>query len=295
MNLLAIRDLSTEQINQILNRASFFLKSKTIPPSLENKFVAHLFFEQSTRTRFSFEIATHRLGAQPLIFDETFSSMKKGETIYDTLKMLEAMGVHAAVIRHSDENLWNDLLGRLNLSLINAGTGKKDHPTQALLDALTLQEHFGKVEGLTVAIIGDLLHSRVAHSNIECLGKLKAQVLLSGPAEWIIKEPLPAHVKKVSVDEAFSQADAVMMLRIQKERHTSSQTDQDYLQQFGLNENRLKRMKPHAVFMHPGPFNREVEIESSLVENSRSLIFKQVTHGVFIRMAVLEMCLKGPA
>ncbi|MBP9674104.1 MAG: aspartate carbamoyltransferase catalytic subunit [Bacteriovoracaceae bacterium] len=291
-DLLSISHLNLSDIENIFSRASFFLQSKTVPPILENQTVTNLFFEMSTRTRFSFELAAKKLGANVLNFAADFSSMGKGETLYDTLKVLESMGVNAVVIRHKKENIWNDLIGKTKLSLINAGTGTKDHPSQGLLDAFTLKQYFGKLENLTVAIVGDVLHSRVAHSNIECLGKLGVQVLLSGPEYFLDhKEKLPSHVRIVSMAEATESADALMLLRIQKERHETNGNFENYLESFGLDEKRLQKMKPHAVIMHPGPFNRGVEIAENLVESPRSLIFKQVQNGVYVRMAILEWAL----
>jgi aspartate carbamoyltransferase catalytic subunit len=259
--------------------------------------VANLFFEPSTRTRFSFEVAAKRLGAEVLNFSESSSSRTKGETIYDTLKTLEAMGVQAAVIRSTENHLLNELQDQLNLSLVNAGAGYREHPTQALLDLLTMKEQFGQIDGLTVGIIGDIAHSRVAGSHMYALPKLGAELLIAGPPNMVERkeDPIPNGVIRSTIDEIVDKADVVMMLRIQHERHyeTTHLSVEEYHQSYGLTLERANRMKSGAVIMHPGPFNRGVEIDTELIEAPNSLIHRQVTNGVFIRMAVLETLLGG--
>lgn len=311
-DLLGIKDLSAQEIISILDRADFwaqrFKEDPKLPEKpLEGKFISNLFFEPSTRTRFSFELAAKRLGAEVLNFYPRSSSTQKGETIYDTLKTLEAMGVNTAVIRHSEEGFLENLSSKLNISIVNAGTGTTEHPSQALLDLLTMRQEFGEglgsfPSGLKVAIIGDIVHSRVASSNIQALEKLGAELYISGPDIFMLDGETHPHLKVVSVDEAVSEADIVMMLRVQKERHskidssidfalsTDGQvmTDTEYPKSYGLSVERAKLMKPQAKIMHPGPFNRGVEIDASLVESDKSLIYKQVENGVFTRMAILE-------
>jgi aspartate carbamoyltransferase catalytic subunit len=258
--------------------------------------VANLFFEASTRTRFSFEVAQKRLGAHVLNFIPEISSSVKGETVYDTLRTLEAMGVEAAVIRTKKEGLLQELAEKVNLHLINAGDGTNEHPTQCLLDLLTMKQQFGRLEGLTVAIIGDLRHSRVLGSHLHALPKLGVKLILSGPKSMMPQpERIPAGVETVDIDDAVRTADVVMMLRVQLERHTESLyiSKEDYHRQHGLTLERAAMMKPGAVIMHPAPVNRGVEIHTDLVECPKSLIQKQVTNGVAVRMAVLETLLKG--
>lgn len=298
-HLLGLRELDAEEILGILERAEQ-LKYMDFG-SLEGaspygqSFAVNLFFENSTRTRFSFEVAQKRLGLNVLNFQESVSSTQKGESLYDTLKTLESMGVQAAVIRHRQNGILKQLESGLHLNLINAGIGNEEHPTQGLLDLLTIQQEFGRIDGLKVAIIGDLQHSRVLRSNYFGLTKLGAKVILSGPEEY---KPLDQELLEgctwLPIDDAIVEADVVMMLRIQLERHKEqalgiSQTE--YHQRFGLTEQRSRFMKKDAIIMHPAPFNRDVEIASSLIECSKSRIFKQVANGVAIRMAIMERAL----
>ncbi|MGI6187537.1 MAG: aspartate carbamoyltransferase catalytic subunit, partial [Brevibacillus sp.] len=217
-------------------------------------------------------------------------------TIYDTIRTLEAMGVEAAVIRTKKDGLLTELASEVSLHLINAGDGTNEHPTQCLLDLLTMRQQFGRIEGLTVAIIGDLRHSRVLGSHLHALPKLGANLLLAGPASMMPPAQIvPDGVKTVDIDEAVQTADVVMMLRVQLERHTDALfvSKEEYHRAHGLTLERAKMMKPGAVIMHPAPVNRGVEIHSDLVECEKSLIQKQVTNGVAARMAVLETVLKG--
>ncbi|GGH74637.1 aspartate carbamoyltransferase catalytic subunit [Pullulanibacillus pueri] len=289
-HLLSLTDLSVHTIEELLTRAQAFQDRGAEQRVREPIFVANLFFEPSTRTRFSFEVAEKRLGLNALNFDDTTSSTQKGETLYDTLRVLEELGAKAAVIRHSEQGFYEPLQDRLHLSLINAGDGSGHHPSQTLLDLLTIQQEFSGFKGLTVAMIGDLRHSRVARSNAEILTKLGASVILSGPPEWHAPEFPGTYV---SIEEAIETADVVNLLRIQTERHDGEGlfTKETYHQAYGLTLEREKRMKAHAIIMHPAPFNRGVEIASELVECRRSRIFKQMHNGVHIRMAILEWAL----
>lgn len=292
-DLIALKNLPVEEIKAILERAQEFIHHPNdYADRLQHQFVVNLFFENSTRTRFSFEVAEKKLGANVLNFQDSSSSMSKGETLYDTLKTIEAMGVGAAVIRHSQNGILFDLKERLNIKLINAGTGTEEHPTQALLDILTMKQEFDKIEGLKVAIIGDLQHSRVARSNFYGLKKLGAEVILSGPQEYQPHdEEMRAGCTWLPIDDAIGEADVVMMLRIQVERHQERglvMSQSEYHQRFGLTEKRAKFMKKNSIILHPAPVNRDVEIASSLVESPRSRILKQVKNGVAVRMAVLE-------
>jgi aspartate carbamoyltransferase catalytic subunit len=295
-SLFGIRDLGVDELENLLQRAQEYVDHPLeYTDLLKNRFIANLFFENSTRTRFSFEVAEKKLGAYVLNFQESASSTQKGETMYDTIKTLESMGVEAAVIRHSQNGLLEDLKGRLNLKLINAGIGNEEHPTQALLDILTIKQEFGFIKGLKVAIIGDLKHSRVAASNYYGLKKLGAEVIFSGPEAYKpFDEEIRNGVLWLPIEDAIGEADVVMMIRIQHERHMDRGLEisqSEYHNKFGLTESRAKFMKKGAIIMHPAPFNRDVEIASSLVESPRSRIFKQVGNGVAARMAVLERAL----
>ncbi|MFA4132328.1 MULTISPECIES: aspartate carbamoyltransferase catalytic subunit [unclassified Brevibacillus] len=294
-HLIGLKDLSKEQIIQLLERAEYWAARPTEQADiLRGRFVANLFFEASTRTRFSFEVAQKRLGAHVLNFIPETSSTVKGETVYDTIRTLEAMGVEAAVIRTKKEGLLQELAESVDLKLINAGDGTNEHPTQCLLDLLTMKRQFGKLSGLTVAIIGDLRHSRVLGSHLHALPKLGVNLLLSGPAT-MMPAHIPQGVKIVEMEEAVQTADVVMMLRVQLERHAESLylSKEEYHKAHGLTLDRAKMMKPGAVIMHPAPVNRGVEIHTDLVECETSLIQTQVTNGVAARMAVLETLLKG--
>jgi len=292
--LIGLKSLSKDTIAALLDRAQWWAeRPNEWCDLLRGRTVANLFFEPSTRTRFSFEVAAKRLGADVLNFSAATSSVQKGESLYDTLRTLEAMGVAAAVVRLAETGALEKLAPRLTMRLVNAGDGTGEHPTQALLDLLTIRQHFGRLEGLTVAIIGDIRHSRVARSNLYALTKFGARVLFAGP-EHLMWHGHGGLAEVVSVDEAVETADVVMMLRVQRERHADpAGVPEDYLARYGLTVERARRMKPHAVILHPAPVNRGVEIADELVEDPRSLIFRQVTNGVAVRMAVLERAVRG--
>ncbi|MBO8162305.1 MAG: aspartate carbamoyltransferase catalytic subunit [Brevibacillus sp.] len=296
-HLTGIKELTVEQIEQLLMRADYWAnRPGEFTGTLAGRFVANLFFEPSTRTRFSFEVAEKRLGAHVLNFAAEASSTTKGETVYDTIKTLEAMGVEVAVIRTRHNGLVRHLASQVGLALINAGDGTNEHPTQCLLDLLTMKQQFGRISGLKVAIIGDIRHSRVAGSHLHALPRLGAELLLAGPPELMPDiSTLPHGVKTVELEEAITTADVVMMLRVQLERHdrTLFASTDVYHAAYGLTLERAARMKPEAVIMHPAPVNRGVEIHSDLVEAKPSLIAKQVSNGVAVRMAVLEYVLHG--
>lgn len=257
---------------------------------MANKIIATIFFENSTRTRFSFEVAAKKLGAHVLNFSATESSVSKGESLYDTLKTFESLGVNTAIIRHKDDNYINDIKDKFNYNIINAGAGKFEHPSQSLLDLFTIKEEFKTFNNLTVTICGDINSSRVAKSNIKAFEKLGVKVLLCGPELLLPNESnLPAHCSIANLDQAISQSDVVMFLRVQHERHEAFELDiKNYNADFGLNNQRVKRLKPEAIIMHPGPVNRDIEILSDLVEHPQSRIFKQIENGVFTRMAILD-------
>jgi aspartate carbamoyltransferase catalytic subunit len=286
--------LDSQQILSILERASYFSQilkqKKNIPKILEGKIVANLFFEHSTRTRFSFEVAAKRLGGDVLNFDAGNSSLAKGETLYDTLKTFESLGIDIGIIRHSDDSYIESLKEKHGFNIINAGAGKFEHPSQSLLDLFTIQEEFGTLENLTVTICGDVANSRVAKSNIAALQKFGSRVLLSGPEQLMPKaENLEDNCELSPIDDAIKRSDVVMFLRVQHERHDLFELNIDnYTNSYGLNDERIKLLKENAIIMHPGPFNRDVEIASHLIEHKKSRIFKQKENGVYTRMAILE-------
>jgi aspartate carbamoyltransferase catalytic subunit len=292
-HLLTTNELKVEEIYHILSDAQRFAEGMKWCP--EGKlFTANLFFENSTRTKSSFEMAERRLGLDVIPFEVQTSSVQKGETLYDTVKTLESIGVNAVVIRHGQDRYFDELVEKINIPIINGGDGCGHHPTQSLLDLLTIYQEFGEFEGLKIAIIGDIRHSRVARSNADTLTRLGADVIFSGPREWFDHHSLSA-ARFRPIDEAIADADVVMLLRVQHERHQKkgSFTAAEYHKQFGLTLDREKTMKPQSIIMHPAPVNRNVEISDSLVECKRSRIFKQMENGVFVRMAVLKRSIES--
>jgi aspartate carbamoyltransferase catalytic subunit len=301
-HLLAIADLTPEEIVLILDTAEAMKEvgSRAIKkvPALRGRTVVNLFFEPSTRTRTSFEIAEKRLSADTLNIAIATSSVTKGETLADTVLNLEALSPDMIVMRHASSGAGH-LLARLCKSrIINAGDGMHEHPTQALLDAFTIREHKGRLAGLKVAIVGDLLHSRVLRSNLHLLNKLGANVWVSAP-----RTLMPAGIERfgvtptTNVNEAIADADVVMMLRIQMERMQGHffPSLREYFTLFGLTRQRLALAKPDAIVMHPGPMNRGVEIESEVADGPSSVILEQVSNGVAVRMAVLYLLAGGEA
>lgn len=291
-HLLGTRGMSAQDITSILDRAAYWEKYPVkLANHLQGRFVANMFFENSTRTRFSFEVAEKRLGAEVLNFAAAVSSVQKGESIYDTVKTLESMGIDAGVIRMKPNGLLQELAEKIKVPLINAGDGNNEHPTQALLDLYTMRKKFGHFQGLNVSIIGDIQHSRVARSNLWALQTMGAKVSFCAPPSMRAPE-LEAYAPYVTIDEAM-KADVVMMLRVQLERHEESvfKSAAEYREAYGLTVKREAAMAPHAIIMHPAPVNRDVEIDDELVECERSQIFAQMGHGVPIRMAVLERAL----
>ncbi|CAM4280929.1 aspartate carbamoyltransferase catalytic subunit [Paenibacillus macerans] len=292
-SLLGLKNLSASEISSILDRAAHWdAKADKVIPVLQDRFVANMFFENSTRTRFSFEMAEKRLGAQVLNFAAAVSSVEKGESIYDTVRTLESMGIDAGVIRLKPIGMLEGIAEKIGVPLVNAGDGNNEHPTQALLDLYTMKAHFGELKGLKVSIIGDIKHSRVARSNLWALQKFGAEVKLCAPENMQARE-LEAYASYVSMEEALG-ADVVMMLRVQLERHTDGilKSAAEYRLHYGLTEERAAKLPPHALIMHPAPVNRGVEIDDALVEHPQSRIFKQMQNGVPIRMAVLERALR---
>ena len=299
-DLLSIDDLSVDEIYRILETAEAMREIGERPikkvPTLRGKTIVNLFYEPSTRTRTSFEIAEKRLSADTLNIAVQASSVLKGETLVDTAMNIEAMAPDMIVIRHSSSGACH-LLSRICKSrIINAGDGLHEHPTQALLDAFTIRQHKPDIAGLKVAIVGDLLHSRVLRSNVLLLTKLGAQVFVSGPPTLVPRgiEHLGVTVA-TSVDEAVRDADVVMMLRIQQERMQGAffPSLREYFHLFGMTEERVRRAKPDVIIMHPGPMNRGVEIASEVADGPYSVILEQVANGVAVRMAVLYLLAGG--
>lgn len=284
-SLLSMKDLSVDDIFSILNDAKLFNSSrKDWQLPMQKALVANLFFEASTRTHFSFESAQHQLGCQIADFAASASSVTKGETLYDTVKTFESIGYDLVVIRHPQDEYFKELED-IYIPIINAGDGAGNHPSQCLLDLLTLQNEFHTLSGLKVVICGDILHSRVAASNKETLERLGSQVVFAGPKEWE-REGYPT----MDFDKAIEWADAVMMLRIQLERGAgmAGMTKEEYLQTYGLTKERYARMQDHAIVMHPAPVNRGIEIDSDLVEAEKSRIFEQMHNGMLVRKAIIK-------
>ena len=302
-DLLGIRDLSAAEIHGILDTAENFreINSREIKkvPTLRGKTVINLFFENSTRTRTSFELAAKRLSADAVNISVSSSSVTKGETLLDTAMNLDAMAPDCIVVRHSSAGVPHQLAKVSKAAIVNAGDGANEHPTQALLDAMTIREHKKKIKGLEVAIIGDILHSRVARSNIHLLTKLGARVRVAGPKTLVPHDFQHLVEKDLQVSEhiedAIEGADVVMILRIQRERQDSAYfpTLREYAIHFGLTNERLDLAKKDAIVLHPGPMNRGIEISSDVADSSRSLILDQVKYGVAVRMAVLYLATGG--
>ena len=292
-HLLSIADLTTEDVLALLDRAAAFKQGAS--PTIPRGMVAiNMFFEDSTRTMTSFQMAQHRLGMTLLDFNPQHSSITKGESLYDSVRTVDAIGAHVAVIRHSMNAYYEELLapGHLRLSLVNAGDGSGQHPSQCLLDLLTIREEYGHFDGLSVAISGDIAHSRVARSNAEVLTRLGATVYLTGPDAWM--DPDISQFGTVApMDDIIGDVDVAMMLRVQHERFNAGPdfTAAHYLEKYGLTEARAARMREHAIIMHPAPVNRGCELADSLMEAPQSRIFTQMTNGVLVRMAMLERVL----
>ncbi|CDM66164.1 aspartate carbamoyltransferase catalytic subunit [Pyrinomonas methylaliphatogenes] len=302
-DLLGIRYLSAEEITHLLDVAESFrdISQREIKkvPALRGRTVINLFFEPSTRTRTSFEIAAKRLSADTINISAAASSVVKGETLLDTARNLEAMSPDLLVIRHPSAGAPHMLARVCRAGVINAGDGANEHPTQALLDALTIRQHKGRIAGLKVTIVGDILHSRVARSNVYLLTKLGAEVCLTGPGT-LIPQPFGDLVERgvrleEKIERALEGADVVMVLRIQRERQNAAffPSLREYAVHYGLNLKRLERAAPDAIVLHPGPINRGIEIASEVADGSRSLILDQVANGLAVRMAVLYLLLGG--
>ena len=290
--MLTTADLTVEKITSLLIAADEFSKGKVLKPTKEI-YVSNLFFEDSTRTKTSFDIAERKLGLQVVPFDVTSSSVNKGESLYDTVKTLQSLGVNLLVIRHKQDQFYKELK-EIDLPIINGGDGTGNHPSQTLLDLMTIHQEFGKFKGLKIGIVGDVKHSRVANSNAVALRKLGAKVYFSGPEKWF-DEGAIINGTYLSIDDLVKEVDVLMLLRIQHERHDEKMkiSLNNYHKKFGLTLEREKTMKENAIIMHPAPINRGVEIHDDLVESSRSRIFQQMRNGVFARMAILKDALES--
>jgi len=295
-DLLGIKELSAEEINLILDTAGGFkdVIGRDIKkvPALRGKTAVNLFFEPSTRTRTSFELAAKRLSMDVINFAIPMSSVVKGESLIDTALTVQALGADFIIIRHSSSGVPHLLSTKVKASIINAGDGTDEHPTQALLDAFTIKEKKGKIDGLEIAIVGDIAHSRVAKSNIYCLKKLGAKVRLIGPPTLIPEKIQELGVTVFhSMEEGLKDLDVLMMLRIQMERQGKGffpSTD-EYAKNWCLTTERLSLAKDDAIVMHPGPMNRGIEIVSEIADGPRSVILEQVTNGIAVRMAVMYL------
>lgn len=295
-HLLGLEELSAAEITHILDTAESFkeISTRNIKkvPTLRGKVIVNMFVEPSTRTRMSFSLAAKRLSADVVDFSPSTSSLSKGETLKDTARNIEAMGIDIVIIRHTSPGAPHMLSRIINASVINAGDGAHEHPTQGLLDIFTMREKKGKIKGLKVAVVGDILHSRVARSNIWGLTKLGAEVIAVGPPTLIPMQLRDLGVKIVyNIDEIIPEVDVINILRIQLERQRSKffPTVREYARLFGINQERLKKAKKDVMIMHPGPINRGVEITPDVADGMQSVILRQVTNGLSVRMAVLYL------
>ncbi|MFH1230892.1 MAG: aspartate carbamoyltransferase catalytic subunit [Planctomycetota bacterium] len=300
-HLLGLEELSSTEINHILDTAESFkeISTRNIKkvPTLRGKVVVNMFIEPSTRTKMSFSLAAKRLSADVVDFSPSTSSLSKGETLKDTARNIEAMGIDIVIIRHTSPGAPHMLSRIINASVINAGDGAHEHPTQGLLDIFTMREQKGKIKGLKVAVVGDILHSRVARSNIWGLTKLGAEVIAVGPPTLIPLQLRDLGVKiSYNLDKIIPEVDVINILRIQLERQRSKffPTVREYARLFGINSERLKNAKKDVMIMHPGPINRGVEITPEIADGQQSVILRQVTNGLSVRMAVLYL-VSGPS
>lgn len=285
--LLTLKELKTEKIIELIEYAIKLKNGYKV--TYPDKKVVTLFYENSTRTHYSFQCALMNLGIKVLQCDTSKSSAQKGESLYDTVRTFEYLGVDGIVIRSSQDEYFKEL-ENINIPIFNGGDGKTNHPTQSLLDLMTIYEEYGKFEGLKCCIVGDILHSRVAHTNIEVMQRLGMDVYISGPEEFNDNS-----CKFIPFEEAIKEMDVIMLLRVQFERHTEGMkmSVEDYHKQYGLTMDKVNQMKENAIIMHPAPVNRGVEIADDVVECEKSRIFPQMRNGVYIRMAVISQAMEG--
>ncbi len=303
-DLLALEPLSADELTFLLDQSSHFQAIQRNPlkklATLRGKTVALAFFENSTRTRISFGTAASRLGADTMNLQAESSSVKKGESLLDTVQTLNAMKPDCLVMRHASSGAADFVARHLDIPVINAGDGTHEHPSQGLLDALTIRDRLGKIDNLNVTILGDLQHSRVARSNIHLLGKFGCRFTLCGPAMWVPHEleqiggPGVSIRRVFKLEEALEGADVVLVLRVQTERmHEPSISNEDYVLGYQLNADRLRRAKPNALVLHPGPMNRGSEITPEVADGPQSCVLEQVTNGIAVRMALLFLLISG--
>jgi aspartate carbamoyltransferase catalytic subunit len=303
-DLLALEPLSADELTFLLDQSRPFQTIQRNPlkklATLRGKTVALAFFENSTRTRISFGTAASRLGADTMNLQAESSSVKKGESLLDTVQTLDAMKPDCLVMRHASSGAADFVARHLDIPVINAGDGTHEHPSQGLLDALTIRDRLGKIDNLSVTILGDLQHSRVARSNIHLLGKFGCRFTLCGPAMWVPQELEKIGAPGVSIrrvfrlEEALEEADVVLVLRVQTERmHEPSISNEDYVLGYQLNAERLRRAKPNALVLHPGPMNRGSEITPEVADGPQSCVLEQVTNGIAVRMALLFLLISG--
>lgn len=294
-HLVTMETLSNEEVLGLIQRGLAFKKGESV--TLSRKYYAsNLFFEDSTRTHKSFEMAELRLDMGMIDFDARTSSVNKGETLYDTILTMSALGVDICVIRHSEVDYYKQLIDSpsIQTSIVNGGDGSGQHPSQSLLDLMTIYEEFGTFENLKIAIAGDITHSRVAKSNMQILKRLGADIYFTGPEEWYSAE-FDVYGQHVAIDDIVEEVDVLMLLRVQHERHDGSESfsKETYNRLHGLTGERYKCLKEQAIVMHPAPVNRDVEIDDQLVEAPKSRIVRQMQNGVFVRMAILEAIVNG--
>ena len=296
-DLVSVEQLTPAAVSHYVQLAQAFKQGAQIQ-LVHPAYAMNLFFENSTRTHTSFEMAERRLGIEVLSFVADTSSVTKGESLLDTLKTIQAIGVNIAVIRHSQNEYYQKLLqAQLDLSIVNAGDGSGQHPSQSLLDMLTIFEEFGHFADLRIAIVGDLAHSRVARSDAQLLHSLGAKLFFGGPPQWFLQDLAPLGTYVADIDQLLPQVDVLMLLRVQHERlSTATETnfqEEQYYQRYGLTPQRLALLPPQAIIMHPAPVNRGVEINSALVEAPQSRIFQQMHNGMYMRMAILAKILQS--
>ena len=285
-NFLTLDDLSEKEILKLVKDALLFKKNE-MECDLKGKIIANMFFVSSTRTQYSFNTAEEKLGMKVITFNPATSSLNKGESFYDTVKTFESFGIDGMVIRHTNNEYYKELKN-IKSVLINAGDGTGNHPSQSLLDLVTIYEQFNKFENLNIAIVGDILHSRVAHGNLKVMERLGMNTYISGPKEFMDNSS-----KFIPFKDAISEMDIIMLLRIQRERNAKkSMSDSEYLENYGLTMDKVNAMKKDAIIMHPAPFNRNVEIADDVVECPKSKIFTQMNNGVYARCSILNHCFK---
>lgn len=301
-SFVSVEKLTVAEVGALIERAEYFKKGGARPHLTHPVYVTNMFFENSSRTHTSFEMAERKLGLTVIPFDAAHSSTQKGETLYDTSLIMAALGINLEVIRHSENEYYEKLIHpnknqHLNIGVINAGDGSGQHPSQCLLDMMTIHEQFGHFKDLKVAIVGDITNSRVAKSNMELLTRLGAKVYFSGPDYWYDKQ-YDKYGEYLPIDELVAQMDVMMLLRVQHERHAGDPNEakfdaKKYHDKYGINQKRYNAMKDDAIIMHPGPINHDVELSGNLVEAPKCRFVRQMENGVFMRMAMIEAVMRG--